>query len=1197
MSGELSQIIARGYARTDETNSIISTLTEQFPAMDQVLHYGTAVKTLIYDTTQDTDGGMWRNRCQHTTWYNEALGGTSWIQAPTSQIDTADGILQAWKNSGFTPNTIYQSSPNKLHYVLSSATVRTKVNRGISKGFPAKAAIVLEADKLTIYDLTADNCPMWMVFLTNTNGHLRSSNCTSATISNGLLVVGSSDNGVFVIDFVADRSIWIYNTGTANTGVMPLGIGSRNTSQLRLTPQPYNISGFAVTDVSMVYLPTSPLNPRTGLPMPTIAVALGTNVSIIDDTQTVRTVTNATAMGKVALTKSGKLYIRNDAASGVCVGLLPTAASTALASWRTGNFDTTTYPALLGNPDNLNDYSIYASSLGFTVVKENPSVPTKSMTARVTNTYNTGWMVGDTRGCYLSDTSTVMDASTRFITGNLLTAGDAAASDSYGRSVALSGNGTVMVIGASTWEGAATNQGGVYVYDLTAGAWVQRGGVVTTGSAGVADYFGTAVALSNDASILVVGAPFREGGSTDQGAVYTFDWSGSAWVQRSSILLADDGATSDYFGYSLALSNDGLVLVVGSIQWEGGLTDQGAVYTYDWSGSAWVQRGSVLTAGDAASGDSFGSSVTLNSVATVLVVGAYRRARPYATQGGVYTYDLVGGAWVQRGGILTASDAAVNDQFGIGVSLTDDGTVLAVGAYRWEGRVTDQGGVYLYDLSGSTWSQRGSVISAADSADTDFFGISVALNSNGSILAVGASSWEGSAADQGAVYVCQDVASLASITGVVWDRSQVQTNANIYGNLTKTPVATGSSLVWYSGFSPTSYISRPVSSNLDFGTGDFCCYGWTIGTPVNDVSSLVTRALTGQTDAASFGIKMQTSTFRIYAVVGGAFYVASSNASIGNLNFFAVYRRGGRILIKVNQNAEVDTGANATDLSGPGYVTRVGLGGNAWDSSCEGVSLALLRFSATAPSAEQLTQIYNDELPLFQAGAKCVIDGDSPAVKDSNYDPDTNTYDINTSYGRSSFQGLLRVSSPFTLKLDNSTKLITTATGVTSNAPVTNVYVPELTIRDRISTRMKERQSIDRDQQTLVLDPISFTSPTTSGSPNLTGSSVVGTPYVGMGVYGTGIPAGATLISVSGTSYVMSANATTTNAGAVAITQNTFTATKGYAVKSVFLSGYLKRPGTTKDYVITNDGYQDTVVFGIAIASSSWVVLAIAKTA
>jgi hypothetical protein len=65
----------------------------------------------------------------------------------------------------------------------------------------------------------------------------------------------------------------------------------------------------------------------------------------------------------------------------------------------------------------------------------------------------------------------------------------------------------------------------------------------------------------------------------------------------------------------------------------------------------------------------------------------------------VYIYDWSGSAWVQRGSVLTASDAAVYDEFGISVALNDAGTVLAVGATRWEGTATDQGGVYIYDYA------------------------------------------------------------------------------------------------------------------------------------------------------------------------------------------------------------------------------------------------------------------------------------------------------------------------------------------------------------------------------------------------------------------------------------------------------------------------------------------------------------------
>ena len=174
---------------------------------------------------------------------------------------------------------------------------------------------------------------------------------------------------------------------------------------------------------------------------------------------------------------------------------------------------------------------------------------------------------------------------------------------------------------------------------------VQRGTVLTASDAAGSDNFGWAVALSSDATVLAVGAHNWEGASgTNRGGVYIYDWSGSAWVQRGSVLEASDAADTDNFGVSVALSSDGTVLAVGAHNWEGASgSDRGGVYIYDWSGSAWVQRGSVLEASDAADSDGFGISVALNSNGLVIVVGAFLRDGTSADQGGVYTHDYYGG--------------------------------------------------------------------------------------------------------------------------------------------------------------------------------------------------------------------------------------------------------------------------------------------------------------------------------------------------------------------------------------------------------------------------------------------------------------------------------------------------------------------------------------------------------------------------
>ena len=88
----------------------------------------------------------------------------------------------------------------------------------------------------------------------------------------------------------------------------------------------------------------------------------------------------------------------------------------------------------------------------------------------------------------------------------------------------------------------------------------------------------------------------------------------------------------------------------------------------------------------------------------------------------------------------------------------------SVVVHTWEGSSTDQGGVYLYDWSGTEWVQRGAVLTAADAAGNDYYGVSVALSSDASVLAVGAYAWEGSSANQGGVYTYATASSLQSAT-------------------------------------------------------------------------------------------------------------------------------------------------------------------------------------------------------------------------------------------------------------------------------------------------------------------------------------------------------------------------------------------------------------------------------------------------
>lgn len=328
--------------------------------------------------------------------------------------------------------------------------------------------------------------------------------------------------------------------------------------------------------------------------------------------------------------------------------------------------------------------------------------------------------------------------------------------DQFGQGVSISKDGNVLAVGAWGWDssGSLFQDGKVLVYDKSGSSWTLRA-TVQASDAASNDNFGYSVALNSDGTVLVVGARAWEGASSNVGGVYTYDWSGSAYTARGSVLaVSGSGHTNLNFGTGVALSSDGTILVVGASGGDTGGTNRGAVYTFDVSGSSWTQRGSVLQAADAANSDAFGQSVALNADGTILAVGATAWEGASGTdRGGVYIFDVSGSSWTQRGSVLEAPGATNADAFGVGVALNGYGSRLFVGMRRGASG-TQRGAIYQFDYDGS-WTQTGSAITASDAADSDLFYMP-STDDTGGVLVVGAPQWEdagiSSAVDIGAVY-------------------------------------------------------------------------------------------------------------------------------------------------------------------------------------------------------------------------------------------------------------------------------------------------------------------------------------------------------------------------------------------------------------------------------------------------------------
>jgi hypothetical protein len=236
------------------------------------------------------------------------------------------------------------------------------------------------------------------------------------------------------------------------------------------------------------------------------------------------------------------------------------------------------------------------------------------------------------------------------------------------------------------------------------------------------------------------------------------------------------------------------------------------------------------------------------------------------------------------------------------------------------------------------------------------------------------------------------------------DRSVNDNGLGVYGSITKAPVATGADVVAYSGFSSSNYLEQPYNDDLDFGTGDFCVMGWVnlSGTTNCGIAARGVAASTSGMVALSTANSNNTIRFDI----GASNLVSSSTIPAGTWAFVVAKRESGVAYLFVN-GAQVGSGVNTQTATNTSATLKVGQ--LTFASSPLVGSLALLRISATAPTADQIRKIYEDEKFLFQEDAKATLTGTSDAVTALAHDPDTDLLHVGTSGGRSVFQGLRRV--------------------------------------------------------------------------------------------------------------------------------------------------------------------------------------------
>lgn len=393
---------------------------------------------------------------------------------------------------------------------------------------------------------------------------------------------------------------------------------------------------------------------------------------------------------------------------------------------------------------------------------------------------------------------------------------------------------------------------------------------------GANDYFGYSVALSNDGNTAIIGAPLDDvGANTDQGSVVVYFRNNGSWSQQAK-LTGSSPVPPSRFGWSVGVSNDGNTIVVGAPKdGTGGFSGSGSAYIFSRTGSTWTEQVKLTNPTPVASGD-FGISVAISGDG--LRVAIARDWVPSLQTENVRIYFYNGSSWVFEQELPKVIDDDGRDVtlFGYSLAFNDNGSTLIVGAPGWDGGsgagYDDTGAAIVYTRSGTTWSFQ-ATLKDNTVADGHNLGGSVALSSDGNTAICGAAS----------VYNGTLIAGSATIftrSGTTWSKlTKLTDSTGVSGDKFGTSVALSKD----GKFALIGVPKDDVGAVSDQGSAIIYTLtngGWQQGTRLTNSSGVFT--------GDEFGTSVALSNFGNVALIGAPYYNITFNNQ-GSATVF--YRR------------------------------------------------------------------------------------------------------------------------------------------------------------------------------------------------------------------------------------------------------------------------------------------------------------------
>lgn len=301
----------------------------------------------------------------------------------------------------------------------------------------------------------------------------------------------------------------------------------------------------------------------------------------------------------------------------------------------------------------LRGYSVAISGDGNTAIVGGP----EDSHPKGTNNTGSAWVFTRSGNSWTQQGGKLFDSTAK--------GGDAV---QQGRSVALSADGNTAIVGGTD---DSADIGAAWVYTRSGNVWSRQGPklVGTRTNTGVANQ-GYGVALSVDGNTAIVGGP------TDNnavGAAWVFTRNGGLWTQQGSKLVASDAAGSSWLGASVSISSDGNTALVGG---NSDNNDVGAAWVFTRTGGVWTQQGNKLVGSGGIGASWQGYSVSLSSDGNIAVVGGLNDNNGV---GAAWVYTRSGGVWTQQGNKLIGLGADNAAAQGNSVAISGDGSTAVIG--------------------------------------------------------------------------------------------------------------------------------------------------------------------------------------------------------------------------------------------------------------------------------------------------------------------------------------------------------------------------------------------------------------------------------------------------------------------------------------------------------------------------------------